>query len=266
MEAYPIYVLSLADDVVRREAIRLRMNQLELDYSFIDAIDGRHSISSEYQKSIDEEATIRNLGRKMANAEIATALSHTLLYQKIIDSNSPGAIILEDDAIITDRFSQFINNREYEKCEMILLGYERARVYKKADVINLYDNRRLIQLAASPWLTVGYSISSQAAHELLDRSLPIANVSDWGTDITQLGAYAMTPPIIGHPPVASAQSHIQQQRASVKNTARTDQARQQLLRPPPILTKKFWKRLWFKIITQPIPGSFSVSVEIPPEK
>lgn len=258
MEEYPVFILSLADMIDRREKIRDQMEVLGIDFTFVDAVDGRNGIPEKYEKFIDREAAARNHGRVLSDAELACALSHALLYRRVMDSALAGAVILEDDAIMTREFGRFILEKDYRRCGMILLGHEGGRVYPGKD-ISLFDGYRLMPLAWPAMLTVGYSISREMAGELCRKSLPVSRVADWGADIATLGAYAMVPPAIGHPPVESNDSVIQVQRTVSKRQARAGNKGKFFRSPPSLFTQKYWKRLWLKSASRPVDGSYSIS-------
>ena len=65
-----------------------------------------------------------------------------------------------------------------------------------------------------PYRTTGYFVSSEGAQVLLQRSLPIASVADWGFDITEIDAKALEPQVIGHPPEDIVNSTLQAQRTA----------------------------------------------------
>ena len=93
-----VFVISLIDSVGRREAISRYLNILEIPFEFVDAIDGRHGLPSEYENQIDRDAAIKK-AVFMSDVEFACALSHMKTYRKIIDENIQWALIMEDDAI-----------------------------------------------------------------------------------------------------------------------------------------------------------------------
>lgn len=99
----PIYIVSLARDKIRREQISQKLEELNINFQFVDAIDAK---DTKNQELIDRRKNSGS-GAIMSNGEIACTLSHQLVYKKIIDAQSAWNIILEDDVIIDDKFKQF---------------------------------------------------------------------------------------------------------------------------------------------------------------
>ncbi|BDH45422.1 beta-1,4-galactosyltransferase [Salmonella enterica subsp. enterica serovar Choleraesuis] len=103
----PVYVVSLTRDIYRREKIASAMNDLDIGFTFSDAIDARDP-----QNTLRIESC-RNTGGHtdiMTNGEIACSLSHQEVYDKIIAEGHEWAIVLEDDVSVDRQFRHFIDN------------------------------------------------------------------------------------------------------------------------------------------------------------
>jgi len=107
---FPILVVSLHDAKHRRSRIKNMLDGLGLSFSFWDAIDGRKGLSPEYERIIDRNLTYSVYG-KMNDAEYACSLSHASIYDYIVKNNLPGAVVLEDDAIVDKRFKLFVEKK-----------------------------------------------------------------------------------------------------------------------------------------------------------
>lgn len=90
-------------------AISSRLKALKLDFEFIEAVDAQSLAKSSVQEIQAAQRKCRDYGRNIGATEIACAMSHCKAYQHILNSNQDGGIILEDDAIISDKFESFIN-------------------------------------------------------------------------------------------------------------------------------------------------------------
>jgi GR25 family glycosyltransferase involved in LPS biosynthesis len=105
------------------------IRQMELfgieDYEFFDAVDG-NQLSEDFISTIyDDNLCNQILGRSLTKYEIGIALSHRNVYYKILDKPEEQYIILEDDAIFDNRFSDFIKGKFLvpDDVDILYLGY-----------------------------------------------------------------------------------------------------------------------------------------------
>jgi len=208
---WPIWVVSLSDATERRSKIRSQLDALGLAFSFLDAVDGRTRVPEEFQGQIDRPGTLANLGFPMGDAEYACALSHQLAYKKILDEGWPGAVILEDDVLLTDNFRTFYETRGYEAAPLIQLFYFDALVWKTKR--RSTAAARLERLASNAWSTAAYSISAQGAATLRAEGLPLRGFADWPCDTVRLvGHYVTDPRLVLHPDPADFPSSVEDSR------------------------------------------------------
>lgn len=104
-----IFIVSLQQDVEKRETISKTLKDFGLKFSFVDAIYGKDlpdsTLNSFRKKSTGK---IVDRGFPATPGEIGCTLSHLKAYQKVIDRGLDWACILEDDAILDERFEMFI--------------------------------------------------------------------------------------------------------------------------------------------------------------
>ncbi|OIV47205.1 hypothetical protein BK025_05995 [Sodalis sp. TME1] len=98
-----IFIINLARSVERRESIEKQLNKLHLPYEFIEAIDG-HALTLE---EIRQHTRPLNYAFKLG--EIGCSLSHLKVYREICERGIPKALILEDDAQLTDDLPLVLN-------------------------------------------------------------------------------------------------------------------------------------------------------------
>lgn len=116
-------------------------------------------------------------GRKLSPAEIGCADSHNRA-RKLIQSNSSGGVILEDDARIKDidlfynSVSIFLAQKSNSYSILNLTGFR--NLYSKSSKLTSYN-----RIFAYPDLAVGYALTALAALVLHQANLPISNVADW---------------------------------------------------------------------------------------
>ena len=196
-----IFIVSLKDATQRRQNITKRMKDLGLSFEFFDAVDGRNGLSECYEPMIDYNAIKRRLGG-MSGGEIACALSHALLYKKIVDENINSTIILEDDVILSDDFSVMVTQELCEKSDKDFIFlyhlFARAMVWGGEPFLKGY---KVCKMAKTPNGAVAYYISLSMARQLSKIVVPISWVADWGVDIASYNSGLIVPRIVSHPPM-----------------------------------------------------------------
>lgn len=243
---WPVFVVSLIDAQDRRRAILAQCQSLGIQPVVVDAVDGRRGLPPDRAGDVDRAGAQARAGRPVSDAELACALSHQGIYRRIVDDGLPGAIILEDDAILTPLFAEFMQGRGYLAGDFVQMDHLDARVW--------YARRRpwsdkvlLIPLAKNASLTTGYCLSARGAQHLLANSTPVAGLADWPCDMTPLGAVVTWPRLVDHPPVTASGSAIEAgRRALVAGQAAPENRRLRFFRAD------YWRRWWFKRRTRKI--------------
>lgn len=245
-EPWPIFVVSLADADERRESLSAQLQALGLTAKIIDAVDGRRGLSPEIERLIDRESAEVRVGRKISWGEFACALSHQGLYQHIHDEGLPGAIILEDDAILTQDFAEFIGDAGYLVADLVQMDHLNARVWPRGPrVFSL--GVTFFPLAANASLTTGYSISAKAANYILAHSRPLAGLADWPCDLMPLAPLVTLPRLVDHPDIDVSSSALERERDDARTSAVPTGPR--ALR---FFRADYWRRWWFKRRTKKV--------------
>ena len=203
---WPIFVISLSDSVDRRDNILRQFHEVGININFIDAIDGRKGLPSIYDDKIDRDGAFSILGRNMSDGEFACALSHRMAYEKVINSNLPGAIILEDDAIISDEFAEFMAERLYLRYEFVQFDYDRAFCWKKS-IEKASSRIKIGSLWKDTYLATGYSLSRDAAAYIIQSSSPIKGVADWPCALSPLEPAVTIPRLVRQPDPNNDEDH-----------------------------------------------------------
>ena len=250
----PIFVVSLAKDNSRRAPFAAKMQELGLNFTFVDAVDGRQSLPSIYVHEVDRHSAKKRLHRDISDGELACSLSHIHLYKTVMDREDIGAVILEDDAIIGTAIKEFVQGKHYEGKSMVLLGHENALVSRKRQhMFEAYSFRKLNWPAD---LAVAYYVSRETAAHLYHENTPVSYVADWGSDITRYGALVIDPPIVGAILFDQTQSSLEGQRDKlIKGAAR----RTLITRTKRFAKPKYWKKKYVKIVSEKLAGSSTVT-------
>jgi glycosyl transferase family 25 len=154
----------------------------------------------------------------MSETEIACALSHQLIYQEILHRNLEAAIILEDDAIVDERFFDFYWLNKNFSYDLLLLHYSKA-IVSRFEKLKLGRDMVAHRSLVSPYSTMGYLITREGAQKIIDQSLPISSIADWPIDLSKIWTYATFPRIIDHPRSSNVDSDIRSECIKNKRTA-----------------------------------------------
>jgi glycosyl transferase family 25 len=243
-DSWPIFVISLLDASQRRENITRQLNNCSLPFTIMDAIDGRNGLPMRYEHLIDRDPTRSKTDRQLADGEYACALSHMAVYHHICDNNLQGAIVLEDDAILTPLFSEFMDTRGYNKADLVQLDHSGGRIWRLSKKQRLNQNIQLVVAASNATLTTGYSISRQGAEFILANSFPIHRTADWPCDLISLPVMLVLPRVVDHPDLATAASSLEAERSLMAGErVRKPKKRKSIRR---IFSTSYWRRWWFK--------------------
>ena len=155
----PLFLINLDRRTDRLGKMISRLG--DLPFKRIAAVDGQN---------LDEREFISTTAKyKMAKNEIACILSHKLVWQKIVDENTPYACILEDDVHLSSSFPGFINNADWLPDDFNVIKIETflARVFLSQEKSPVRD-RLLRQLGSMHAGSAGYFVSRKGALGLLD--------------------------------------------------------------------------------------------------
>ncbi len=99
----PVFVISLERAPERRAAIQKHLDNLNIEYRMIDAIDGIKTTPSEISAVSSPEITVHP-------GVIGCYLSHIKVYEIIRDEGIEVALVLEDDARLDKRVKSLLEN------------------------------------------------------------------------------------------------------------------------------------------------------------
>ena len=213
----PIFVISLKDSAARRAGLLDRLDGMGLQATVFDAVDGRAGLPERYHSKIDRAGCRERIFREPSDAEFACALSHNTLYEQIAAGADRYAIILEDDAILTDRFRDVVAALETLDLDLLLLDHQKT--FASTESILVADGITARRVMLSPELTTGYAISRRMAAHMATATLPIRGTADWPLEIENHRTFATIPRVVDHPE-DEAVSQIQSSRGETVATGR----------------------------------------------
>ena len=105
----PILIVSLKRDVAKRQAITEKLIGLNISFEFIDAVYGKE-LSDSFCQSLKLKGKLKSRDFPPTRGEIGCSLSHLAAYKRMLMCGMEWACILEDDAILDERFGKFVHS------------------------------------------------------------------------------------------------------------------------------------------------------------
>lgn len=176
----PVFVISMKRSVGRREAMKREL--AGFDFEFIDAVDGEQLDEDRFRHRLQTEWWRIMRGRQLSPSEIGCFLSHYGVWQRIVDTRTPHALVLEDDARLAGGggFADNVVELMGMTMEWDIVHLAPKRRYRLDRVfVVLRDGRRLIRFRRRHAGAVGYLISLEAAEALLHYCWRIRAPIDW---------------------------------------------------------------------------------------
>jgi len=167
----PIFVIAFAQDRKRRDQMTRRLDALGLDFTFIDAIDGR--ALPEAERLAHEDPARQNwIGHHLRPGALGCLLSHRKAWQALLDSGASLGLVLEDDAVPNADLPAILGQLagRADHLDLVNLHYFSGRPLEPVtplDGAHSLAATRYNEIAAEACL-----VSARAAQQLLARSLP----------------------------------------------------------------------------------------------
>lgn len=178
---YNTFVVSLKDELLRRDSISRQLKRLNESFLFVDAVDFRNIHSDLLGKYIKNDPLV-SIKRTMTKGEIGCALSHLECYKKLmLSEHTEWAWIIEDDAALLERLdfgyiSNILSSIASFDVDVIILGYsklskeEEVKFYKM-EPLKILKKIKIAEIG-TPWKnwtcgTVSYLIRRSGAEKFL---------------------------------------------------------------------------------------------------
>ncbi len=190
---YCTYVISLVDELNRRNSISCQLKSINESFQFVDAIDFRRSQHDLVDSSV-RHGSSNTIKRTMTKGEVGCALSHFECYQKLVSSNADWAWIIEDDASLLDRIKEgdirkILSEIEGADIDVLILGYSKLSKEEEHSFYKMEPIKAIKKIDSTeigtPWKnwtcgTVSYIISRSGAEKFLKnfKDKKIATVAD----------------------------------------------------------------------------------------
>ena len=190
-----VFVISLKRAIERRTFMVKQLEELELDYEIVDAVDYQQLSPDEFKSLTDEEA-VKN-DPWLTKGAIACALSHVKVFKKIVADKVDIALVLEDDAVLPKDIKYVLKlaRENIKQDEIIALSYynrnDRPLELSTQGQVNLGKNLQLLapvdlhELASA----MAYVIPSEVAEKLQTMIVPVATQLDYWSDYLVKGGF-----------------------------------------------------------------------------
>ncbi len=244
---WPILILTLQGDEARRQPLLDQLAAMGLSWRLIYGVDGRQGLPNDCLPLIDREAARGRMKRPMTDAEFACALSHRRICEIILDEGLAGALVLEDDAILTPDFADFLQ-AGFHRTETLALLYHysgRALPWQRRKAGRWLMHRPTRRASGC----TAYTLSRHAARDILRATTPVACVSDWPVDLYETKAWLVTPQIVRHPPPGEGPSHLDKDRAAAER-----QTVREKKNPARFLKARYYRGLIRRRLARPVDG------------
>jgi glycosyl transferase, family 25 len=185
--------INLARDRVRAEAMTRAFAGRRHSPERFEAVDWRALDARAQASFYTPEFNAQRYFRPLSAGECGCYASHLRIWQELIDSAEPWALVLEDDVEPDSGFDEVLDaiDQLSPQWDMIkLIGRAREKAARTAALTVSHD---LIQYRRLPSLTGAYVVSREGARKLLASRMPFGRPIDvdlrwwWENDLTVFG-------------------------------------------------------------------------------
>lgn len=176
------YIISLKRSVERRDYIKKHVENLELNFEIVDAVDGSTFSQENLIEFCDMDAVSMNR-HWLSNGAIACSLSHLKVYERFLKSDDRSCFIVEDDVILPLNIKNILADiaNEVLEDEVILLYYTSFYkcLFSIRNAVKVDSAQLLYPMDVThPITAAAYVVGKQAARQLANSILPVKVSAD----------------------------------------------------------------------------------------
>ena len=168
MKINKTFIINLERDRKRKENIikQLQYHNIQ-NYEFIKAVDGQNGDLQYYDFQVIPDWVEPFTSKVMTKGEIGCALSHYNIWKKIVSENLEYSLILEDDIILCENFSEKLDSicsnilEELKEFDLLYLGRRPLNINNETKI-----NDSIIKVKYS-YGTHAYIVSNKCSKKLL---------------------------------------------------------------------------------------------------
>jgi glycosyl transferase family 25 len=204
MSGVMILCINLKRSPHRREMMDAEARRAGIDLTFVQAVDGKE-LSLEMAPGYDGAARLQHAPHLKAN-EVACVLSHKAALEKFLSGGGAAAVVLEDDAVLSERFMPFVEAVIKSPIPWSAVNLENRNGKHLRPALVRFGFG--VGLYASAWLSKGSTgwLYSRSGAELIVRSLSRFRHA-YDTHMGFFWRHGITP-LCAHPPVVSPRSDL----------------------------------------------------------
>jgi glycosyl transferase family 25 len=176
----PIYVINLEKDAERLASISANLGSLGLEFERVPAVLGANYAEDPHTVDLRRYSR-RNRRSKPGNGEVGCYLSHLRAYERLLSSEHPWCVILEDDAECLPELPVVLTELGRRD------DWDMAKLFcchggTPVPVGRLAGGQRLCVHITRTTSTAGYALNRRAAETLLGQLLPMYTQIDHAMD------------------------------------------------------------------------------------
>lgn len=172
----PVWVINLDRAPDRLNRMHAGLQEQELPYERLPAIDGKVEFDRLLPK-VDRAAYERNMGQTLLPGKVGCYFSHLAAWERLVASDKPVALILEDDVVFREGFRDALTLALKAQAHWDLLKLNRVRA--KLPVAQGHIGRYTLNAYIGPCTGNGaYLIKRQTAERLLAGAIPQTRTAD----------------------------------------------------------------------------------------
>ena len=161
----PVYVISLARSLARCEQISQQLNKIGMAFEVFPAVDGETLDLSTLSDRLQDRMPLYR-GFSLTRGEIGCFLSHYQIYQRMVANNTPYAVILEDDAVLSEDFADIIDTLPTIDWRWDIVRFSAFTPHQVMRTICSISRTRFLVRYRPAWSTAAYAISLRGAKAL----------------------------------------------------------------------------------------------------
>jgi glycosyl transferase family 25 len=176
MQRIPVYVVSLERARQRRALLKAHLGALKIDYELIDAVEGAKLDPSQIEKM--------NPNGNLSPAALGCYLSHIRVYERIVETQTSVALVLEDDTVLSHGVKELLENGcqslDFDYCFLGSADYgDEGFVFYDADSAQeMGGGFKAYLLSSGPYCLNAYLITLQGAKKRIACALPARTAID----------------------------------------------------------------------------------------
>lgn len=168
------YVINLERSTARRQHMQALLAPYAfLDVEFVKAIDGRSLSEEELQTCFDHKKSKKLYGRTLNAGEVGCALSHRMVYERLLSDGFNYALVFEDDI----DFKRDLNSIDWKEVDKVMRS-SRPRALMLSGDFCFYRKMPLIRIYSAVG-AYAYIINKAAAKLILRRTTPCCVADEW---------------------------------------------------------------------------------------